>query len=342
MTPFLFSEIVGQGLAKRILKKAVSEGRVPHAYLFFGIPGVGKTSMARALALALNCERVERGEGCGECPACKRMKSGNSPEFGMIQPEGQNIRIHQIRELNRQLAFAPALGRYRVCVLQQAESMTLEAANAFLKTLEEPPPRNVFVLSGTESQDLLPTILSRCQKIPFHPAPAEEVANALELHRGLDREKASILGRLSGGSLGRAFKMSDGGYLEKRQEWLFHLMGLPKLSSREVLALVQEVTGGEARATLDSPGSEEPGLLDMLGLWQSWYRDLALLSVNGDPQFLTNTDFSRKLKGLSVNFTTEALTDSIFRIGSAQRDLRRNRNPSLVLTHLLFNLKRVY
>lgn len=341
MKPVLFSEIIGQDLAKRVLAKAIAGQRIPHAYLFSGIPGIGKTSMARALALALNCENPTGVEGCGKCSACRRIKSGNSPDFNLLVQEGQNIRINQVRELSRSLSFAPAVGKYRISVLKKAESMTVEAANAFLKTLEEPPVRNVFVLTVGESLDLLPTILSRCQKIPFHPLPIEEVVRTLEDQKGLDQEKASVLGRASGGSLGWALKMAEGSYMDRRQEWLFNLVKLPSLSPREVLALALECAAGDVKASLETPGGGEPGLLEMLGIWESWYRDLVVRGVKGAPRLITNEDFSRKLKSAGASFTIEALIDSIFCIDLAQRDLRRNRNPGLVMEHMLLNLKRL-
>jgi len=111
----------------------MSEERIPHAYLFTGISGIGKTSMARALTMALNCHEPTDFDGCGRCPSCRRLLGGNFPDFIHIKPDGQNIKIEQIRELNRRLSFAPVSAKYRVCVLQEAEVMTGEAANSFLK-----------------------------------------------------------------------------------------------------------------------------------------------------------------------------------------------------------------
>lgn len=341
MTPCLFSEIIGQDLAKRVLKRAMAGQRFPHAYIFSGIPGVGKTSMARAFALALNCERRDGVEGCGECAACRQIKSGNSPNFNLLVPEGQNIRIHQIRELTRCLSFAPAVGRTRVSVLRNAESMTVEASNAFLKTLEEPPQRNVFILAVAEPLNLLPTILSRCQRIPFHPLPTEAIARVLEGQEGLDPEKASILARASGGSLGWAITMTGGSFMDRRREWLSRLAELRGFTPREVLTLALECATGDGRTSSEVPEGERTGALGMLAMWESWYRDLLVWCVKGAPRLITHADFSSQLKTAAATFTIEALIDSIFYLDSAQRDLRRNRNPALVMEHTLLNLKRL-
>ena len=145
-----FSDIIGQEKAKGFFQRVLSEERIPHAYLFTGIAGIGKTSTAMALTMALNCREPSGIEACGDCPSCRQMTGGNFPDFVSIQPDGQNIKIEQIRELNRRLSFAPVSARYRVCVIQQAEAMTGEAANSFLKTLEEPPAGNILVLNAVE------------------------------------------------------------------------------------------------------------------------------------------------------------------------------------------------
>ena len=111
-----------------------------------------------ALAMALNCHEPVDFDGCGRCPPCRQILSGNFPDLLLIKPDGQKIKIEQIRDLNRKFSFAPVTDGYRICVISQAETMTIEAANSFLKTLEEPPPGNILVLNATEPLDLLPTI----------------------------------------------------------------------------------------------------------------------------------------------------------------------------------------
>ena len=184
----------------------------------------------------MNC-RVSGGvEGCGRCPACRQMLSGNSPDFFSLAPDGQNVRIEQIRELNRQLAFAP-VERFRISVIRNAETMTGEAANAFLKTLEEPPSGNILILNTTEPIDLLPTIVSRCQRLSFQPVPLEEVCGWLVDTKGLPEPEARIIAHISQGSPGLAVEMLKMDFREKRREWISHLLAIHDMIRADAVSL---------------------------------------------------------------------------------------------------------
>ncbi|MBU0733438.1 MAG: DNA polymerase III subunit delta' [Proteobacteria bacterium] len=337
----LFSEIIGQEKAKRFFKRVISEERLPHAYLFTGIPGIGKTRAARALTMALNCRAPADLDGCGSCPSCRQMLGGNFPDFIYIKPDGQNIKIEQIRDLNRRLSFAPVSAKHRVCVLQQAEAMTVEAANSFLKTLEEPPPGNILILNAVEPLDLLPTIVSRCQRVPFQPLPVQAMTDWLIKEKDIDSQTAIIVAKASGGSLGRALKMSEDVFLEKRREWVSGLLKLPRLSKGEALQMAVESTAKDKRGGPDGSKSGEPGLLEMLAVWGYWYRDLLLMKAAGQTRLIMNVDFSDKLQILAKSSKIENLIDSLFAVDKAIKDLRRMRNSTLVMEHVLLTLQRL-
>lgn len=336
-----FSQILGQERAKKFLTQVIGREKIPHAYLFTGIPGIGKSSTAAALSMSLNCCAPIDNGGCRLCPPCRQIISGNFPDFLSIKPDGHNIKIEQIRELNRRLSFAPVSGRYRVCVIHQAETMTREAANSFLKTLEEPPPGNILILSATEPLDLLPTIVSRCQKVPFQPLPVQDITDWLVRNSGLDEEKAQVLASISGGSLGRALKMCEGDFLEKRQEWLSRLIGLSALSQEKALEMAFLCAAEDKDTGLDLTESGESGLTDMLAIWKTWYRDLLLVKETAPSYLLINVDFSRKLKSVAGSFKITELNDSLLTIDQSQRDLRENRNATLVMEHTILRLKRL-
>lgn len=188
-----FEEVLGQEHVTRTLKNAVRQGRISHAYLFAGPRGTGKTSTARILAKALNCEKGPTPDPCLQCSNCERIKEGNSLDVLEIDA-ASNRGIDEIRELRERVRFAPVEGRFKVYIVDEVHMLTPEAFNALLKTLEEPPEHVVFILCTTEPQKLPPTILSRCQRFDFRRIPApllkERFAQIIEAEGGKIQEEA--------------------------------------------------------------------------------------------------------------------------------------------------------
>ena len=336
-----FSEILGQETAKKFLRQVLASRKIPHAYLFTGISGIGKTTTAMAFAMALNCREPMDHAACGECPTCRQFLGGNFPDFLSIYPEGRNIGIEQIKAFNRSLSFAPVSGGYRVSVIHQAEAMSEEAANSYLKTLEEPPLGNILILKTVEPLDLLPTIVSRCQKVPFKPLSTRDIQEGLMNKTNLDPETAFILAGLSSGSMGRALSMAESDFLEKRKEWLGSMMGLSEKTREEALVMAVECAEVDRKKGLDMAGSEDTGMMDMLSVWGNWFRDLLVVRVNGSRRLLVNPDYTDQLKKYAGSYNVNSLTESIRAIYQAQNDIRRMRNPVLVLEHAIMNLKKL-
>jgi len=257
-----------------------------------------------------------------------------------ISPDGQKIKIEQIRELNRSLGYAPFSGGFRVCVIHRAEAMTGEAANAFLKTLEEPPPGNIFVLNATEPRDLLPTIVSRCQRVSFRPLKTEEIVRQLNKRTNLDGSSVAVLARASNGSLGRALIMGESNYLERRGIWLKKLFELYAHSSAEAMNMAVE-SAKETRVGLDLPGNKKVGLFDLLSVWATWYRDLLLVRAGAPMGLLINGDFREQLEKIALGVPLQNLIESFHQVDRAVRDLHRMRNTTLVLENTVLNLRKL-
>jgi DNA polymerase-3 subunit delta' len=329
-----FSEIIGQERAVHLLKQAIRREKMPHAYLFVGLSGVGKTTTALAMAQALNCEAPGAEEGCGRCRSCRQLLGGNFPDVELVEPEGLSIKIEQVRDLERRLAYKPISGRYRVTLVRPAEAMGEEASNAFLKTLEEPPAGNVLVLNATEPSDLLPTIVSRCQKVVFRRIPPRLIEDWLVHKKGMDGDKAAVLARIADGSLGRALDMEEHGFLEKRQEALLWLARLQKTPPEEAVDWASRFEKKLEKA--DRQGA----VVALLGLWKSWFRDLLVLKAEGPEESLINLDLSRELKIAAEAFRMDHLVSNLLALDQAERDLSRFRNQDLVLENTVLRLRR--
>jgi len=341
MSPKSFKEIIGQDKAITFLRRIIAGDTIAHGYLFAGIRGIGKTTTAMAFALLINCMDPVDEDGCKRCSSCKKIIDGNHPDFIIIEPDDDKkaIGINQIREINRHLAFPPVLERYRIIIVDPAEKMTDEAANAFLKTLEEPPPHNIFILNVRDPGELLPTIISRCQKVPFKPLPTEDIVHWLIQEESIDKEKANIIAKLSEGSLGKAMKLCKDDIFTHRIRWVTMLNGVIHNSSDMVIDLARKLSNF-GKSSVTNKGLKDDTIALMLGIWKSWYRDILLFKLEGKQDLILNSDLSNHIKTASALYTFDALMRSLAVIARAERDLMDNRNLIFLLERSLLGLKR--
>jgi DNA polymerase-3 subunit delta' len=317
-------QIVGHQWALELLMRQAQANRLPQALLLTGPPNVGKSSLARFFAQYLDCQAETRP--CGHCISCRKVVSGNHPDIRILDQDDQPLKIDQVRELQRELALSPAEGAYRVAVFCNFERATPSAANALLKTLEEPAPQVVMILTAAEPGSLLPTIVSRCQILKLRPIPKSEVLAALRSRWQAEPEQAELLTQLAAGRLGWAARaLTDETFLERRSQCLDDLLDLLRLPRAERLAYAQQFS----RDTV--------ALKEALTLWLMVWRDLLLLKSNGQTK-ITNLDWQGALQQIAQCSTIAQISQMITRLHQALYYLERNVNPRLILEVVLLKL----
>ncbi|MFZ5634206.1 MAG: DNA polymerase III subunit delta' [Bacillota bacterium] len=320
----LLRDIIGHDEIIKTLKGALSSGRVAHAYLFSGPPGVGKLTAALAFAGVLMCERPADGDGCGECSGCTRVARGIHPDVRVIRPEGATVKISQVRELAAGIQFGPATGRWTVRIVDGADTMTAEAANSLLKTLEEPLPGVVMVLVTSRPRAILPTIISRCQHMYFQPLLKNQLVQGMIRIAGAS-ENVELAAALAGGSLGKALELLAGG-LAMRDRACDLIRRLAGAGIEDTLALAGEV----------SAGKEE--VIPLLELMVLWFRDILLYNETGNGTHLINSDRKKEIEDLAGHYTTGRLLEIITEIELAKGSLAASANVQLALEALFLQL----
>jgi DNA polymerase-3 subunit delta' len=322
-------DILGQERVIGFLKQALANDQMPHALLFLGNEGVGKESTALALAQVLNCEnRQPDQDACGQCRSCRLFATGSYPDFWQISPDRDSaqpqIKIEQIRELRRQVGFHPLAGTWRVVLLKPAETLNEAAANALLKTLEEPPAGNLFILTAIGERDLLPTIVSRCRRLSFGAIPQSILIQELQNRKGLSSEQASLVAAINYGSLGEALAVDLADLLAKRDQVVNELGVLQQGSTGEVLKWAAEKS--KKGTNLDS----------FIVLARLWYRDLLALTCQATTAQLINQDRLADLVSQEHLLTSALIIERLGALSSLQRLLRANFNSELTLNNFSF------
>lgn len=318
-----FASISGHEQQKILLRQALARRRIAHAYLFAGPRGVGKRLLAMAFIRALLCTR---GDGCGSCASCHKIDHGHHPDCHLLEAGDSALKIEQVRQLQKELALRPLEGAYKICLIDGVEQFTSAAANALLKTLEEPRPNTVMILLTSHPEQVLPTIRSRCQLLPFARLPRELLAGILSEQLSLDATSAAVLAALAQGSLDRALGEQRQFYLEKRPELIQALSALSAGSNIPTFQLAEELA------------ADKDNLLAVLDIFETFYRDLLLLCQGCPEQQLVNLDLRQRLESLSRTTGTERLLRQLHILETARHHLQRNVNRQLAIEAMLLQL----
>lgn len=303
--------IQSQNNAIQYLSKSLSSGRRASSYLFFGPDGVGRTLTAKAFLATIMCKESDSpGDACGICSSCRKVEEMNHPDIMWISPgKNKKIKIEEIRKIKDVLNLKPYEACASACVIEDAHMMTVEAANALLKILEEPPVQSILILISSKKELLLPTVLSRCTEVRFNSLPLEVAKDIIMTHSDVDEESAGFLARFSEGAPGRALEVAGSGILKRRQDIIETLR---KIAKSETPSLGWDKDGKDA-------------LLEDLELLIMFFRDIAIEKPD-------MVDFFEK-------YPLKKTSDIVVRLIGLRQALLGNVNPKLVAQVLPDTLK---
>jgi DNA polymerase-3 subunit delta' len=325
--------ILGHPHLVKQIEAALARNALAHAHLVVGPPHTGKLTLALDIACAVNCVE-ESGRPCGQCSQCKRILAGQHADVLLIsvprEASRKEIFIDTVRDVEHQASLMPFEGRYRAIIVEEAERMSHQAANALLKTLEEPPGHVLFILTSAHEEALLPTVRSRCQRLELRCLPYDTLADALAKDHGVSREDAAKLARLARGCAGLALRLAaQPRLLEERLQAMERIARMSEATLAERFRYAGEV------ATAFHRDREEAR--ETLHLWLQWWRDI-LLVREGVSSHVHNVDGMTLMKEQAARYTTRQVVDSIRALRYTLDALEQNANARLALENLMMAL----
>lgn len=344
-----FDALVGQKAVKTTLKNALASGKIAHAYLFSGPRGTGKTSMARILAKALNCEQGPTAEPCGQCSNCQRIVQGTSLDVIEIDA-ASNTSVDNIRDLREQVAFTPAESRYKVYIIDEVHMLSTGAFNALLKTLEEPPAHAVFILATTDPQKVPATIQSRCQRFEFRRVTVDEIAEHLAMVAAgsgieADADALRLIAIQAEGGMRDALSLLDQCGVMAKRVTVATVREVLGIVGREALHELTEAIGRrqlpQALATLNLLLEQGKDVKQVLTELIEYLRALVLYLAVPDYEEIYLTDTKEALAELAPLFGRDRLLAAEERLHSAIQELRGSMRPRITAELCLLDLCRV-
>ncbi len=328
MTTNSLIRVYGHAWVQQMLQEAVLSENASHAYLFAGPDQVGKTTLARAFAQAITCEEPVAGSGlggCGQCRSCRLTAEGGHPDHRFIEPSNGQIKIEQIRNLIREASLSPVEGRYKVFIIRAFDRANPNAANAILKTLEEPSETTRILLTSSQSVGLLPTITSRCQVLHLRPLSVPDVAGVLQSELNLAAERAELLANLSGGRIGWAIQLGS-----QPERWQVHEQRLERIQELVQQNVVERLAYAEKLAVATDIDAT-------LRVWLFWWRDV-LLVQQGCDDLVANLDQVETIRKLALSTSPGDVRRFLSALMTTAGYLRRNVSVRLALEALLLKV----
>src|SRR6266540_6449679 len=320
--------LVGHEWAVDMLRKHVANETTRHAYLFAGPPGLGRRTLALRFAQALNCQTpVEVGIPCGECRDCRQIAAMQHADLTVVQAESEGgiLKVDQIREARRRLTLKPYQAKYRVALFLRFQEANDNAANALLKTLEEAPSYAVLILTADNPEQLLPTIVSRCEVLRLRPLKVEEVQKALE-DKGFETNQSKLIAHISGGRFGYARRLLESeSLLAEREERLNDLQNLISASRVEKFSYADKLS------------KDKDSMRRVILIWLSYWRDVMLRTAQaGTP--LVNVDRNLEIEDIAQRMNLSAARLVVNELESTLEKMEKNVNSKLLAEVLLLDL----
>ena len=323
--------LTGHEWAVDMLRKHVVRGTMRHAYLFAGPPGLGRRTLALRFAQALNCPTpLEAGIPCGMCRDCKQIEAMQHADLTVVQAESEGgiMKVDQIREARKTLTLKPYMSKYRVALFLRFHEASDNAANALLKTLEEAPSYAVLILTADNPEQLLPTIVSRCEVLRLRPLSVEEVQQELE-SRGLENSHAKLIAHISGGRMGYAIRLiDDESMLDAREERLNDLLAPMPASHVEKFRYADQLS------------KDKDAMRQAILIWLSYWRDVMLRTAQAETP-LVNVDRNVEIEDIAGRMDVASASRAVRRLESSLEQIDRNVNPRLLAEVLLMDLPRL-
>ncbi len=321
--------MIGHEWAVQMLKQHVIQQSHRQAYLITGPENVGRRTLAKRFAQAVNClQPVEVGEPCLVCPTCNQIERLVHPDLSVVRAEkiGGQLKVDQIRELQHGLSLAPYDAKYRIALILRFEEANRQAANALLKTLEEPPSKVILILTAESADRLLPTIVSRCEVIRLRPIPFAIMNQGIKNTWRVPHSEAKFLTHLSGGRPGYAFSLyQNPELLTQRKKWIEDQLDLLSSSKVNRFDYAENMT------------KEPQTLPDILNVWLSFWRDVLLCTSKPNSQ-ITNIDYQETIDNLAHQLSQEQAHQMVVAIDKIFYLLDHNVNPRLALEVLMLDL----
>lgn len=320
-----FSKIVGHKIQKEILKKAIEENTISHSYLFTGQEGLGKRKVAQAFSKALLCKN--QGERpCNRCSSCIKFDTGNHPDFKMLSPKKNIIPIKEIDEMIKSVPILPFESEKKIYIIDQGDAIRLTSQNTLLKTLEEPPEYIVIIIITSNTNKIIPTILSRCQSINFNPIHTGEIIHLLKKDYNIEDKRARLIANFSNGSIGKAIELTENSeFFQKREE---------------IINIIDEIVNGNKIRVFTASellSKNKDNVEELLDIILYWFRDLLVYKELGESPLIINGDKIKTLSDQSF-LDMRKINGIIDNIEMTKINVKRNINFNLSIETMLLNI----